>query len=220
MPSTSGIFAAGSLIARRRRRGRADRADGAGAVPGAAAVVVGIGAAQPRADLEADDEGRERLRRRRAGALGERQERGDDRREQLALGVGEVEVERVRGDPVRQRRELRRGAQRLPDDRGRGRGALRAHELEHDRGGLAAASRQHHPDGVDEGQARALDRERGHGFEVEARDEFGDDVAQPLRLAGRTAWAPARRRRVLASAGPAAASRVAAPAPRNSRRST
>jgi hypothetical protein len=58
---------------------------------------LGIGAAQPRGDLEADDERRQRLGRRRAGAFGERQQRRNDRRDQLALHVGEVEVERVRG---------------------------------------------------------------------------------------------------------------------------
>ena len=95
-------------------RRRADRADGAGGVPGAAAVVVGVGAAQPRSDLEADHERRQRLGRRRAGAFGERQQRRNDRRDQLALHIGEVEVERVRRNPVRQRRQLRRGAQDWP----------------------------------------------------------------------------------------------------------
>jgi hypothetical protein len=174
MPSTSGIFAGRQFEQPGARRGRTDRADGAGGVPGAATIVVGIGAAQPRGDLEADDERRQRLGRRRAGALGERQQRRNDRRHQLALHVGEVEVECVRGDAVRQRRQLRRGTQRLAHDRDRGLGVFRAHQFEHDRRGLAAASRQHHADGVGERGAGALDRKRGSVLEFEPGDEGGD----------------------------------------------
>ena len=103
------MSAAGSFSSRGAGRRRADRADGAGGVPGAAALCR-VGAAQPRSDLEADDERRQRLGRRRPGAFGERQQRRNDRRDQLALHVGEVEVERMRRNPVRQRRQLRRQA--------------------------------------------------------------------------------------------------------------
>jgi hypothetical protein len=177
MPSTSGIAAA--LTLSRRAQAAAAAIVPMVPVPEAAAVVVRVGAAEPRADLEPDDEGRERLGRRCAAALGERQQRRDDRRHQLALHIGEVEVERVRSDTVGQRSELRRGAQRMPDHRGRGLGALRLHHLAHDLGRLAAASRQHHADGIDESQTGALDRERRDLREIEAGDEIGNQRAEP-----------------------------------------
>src|SRR5712691_5625232 len=65
-----------------------------------------------------------------------RQQRRDDRRNELALRVGEVEIERVGGNAVGQCGELRRGAQRMADNRGRGLGALRLHHLAYDRGRL------------------------------------------------------------------------------------
>ncbi len=45
---------------------------------------------------------------------------------------------------------------------------------------LLAAAGKHHPHGVDEGDAGAVDHLRRHGLEVEAGDELGEQLRELL----------------------------------------
>ena len=152
---------------------------------------------------------------RRAGALGERQQRRDDRRGRLAQQRGDVVVHDVGGDAVGERRKLRRGAERLADHRHLGRRALLLHHFADDLGALLAAAGEHHRHGVDEGEARALDGERRQRLDVEADDEIGDGVAE-LSCAASAGFASG----LLSCASADVPARPSAPAaPSNSRRS-
>ena len=208
MPITSGMAAAGTFNSRAQATAALIAPMVRGAMPGARAVVRRVGAGQPRADLEADDEGRQRLRRRRAGLLGERQQRRDHRRHELALRVGEIEIERVRGDAIGQRRKLRRGLQRRADHRHRGRRALRPHHVAHDLRDLFGRARERHADAYRRRpSARARWRAAAPGFRSKPAtnsairaDSFGNSSAPGLRLcrAGKpanTAAEPARNSR-------------------------
>jgi hypothetical protein len=96
--------------------------------------MVRIGAADPRADFESDDERRQQFGWRCVQGFRERQQAGDHRRRQLAHEIGQIVIERVGRDAVGERGELRRRAQGLPDHRNRGRRAFRPHHVDDDGG--------------------------------------------------------------------------------------
>ena len=82
----------------------------------------------------------------------------------------------MRRDAVGERRQLWRGALRLADDAGRRRRAFGFHHVDGEMGDLLATACQHHPHGVDEGDARAPD-DLGRGIlEVEACHILGDEL--------------------------------------------
>ena len=97
-------------------------------------------------------------------------------------------------DAVGERRQLRRGALRLADDAGRRGRAFGLHHIEGEVGDLLAAARQHHPHGVDEGDARAPDDLGRDIFEVEAGDVFGDELRELFAAGQRLGRSCCRRR--------------------------
>ena len=82
------------------------------------------------------------------------------------------------GNTVRERRELRGGAQRPADDRNhRSRALLSDHGTDNFAAVLAAAG-EHHGERVDESKPRPFNRKRRQRTQIEADDEVRDGVAE------------------------------------------
>src|SRR5262245_6682812 len=89
------------------------------------------------------------------------------------------------GNTVGERRKLRRGAQRLANDRGRRRGALELHHVADKVRDFLSAAGEHDANRVDESNTGAVDRLGWSGFEIEAGDELSEKCGDPFCVSSR-----------------------------------
>ena len=161
-----------------RRRGRAEMAEHAGDVPAAIGELSPEDAAEARLDLEAGDEGRQRLGAGQVPPLAERQHHGRDGRRAVDDGrqVRVVEIERVRLGAVGERGVERARAQAAPDHRG-----LREPAAGADHGGQRAGERlgrapDRRAEPVGDRAARGLDHRRRQRRRLEPEREVHQRV--------------------------------------------
>ena len=140
------------------------------------------GAGKPHADLEANDKCCHGFGRRGADAFGERQQRRNDWRCRLTEQRGEIVVHDVGGDTIRERGKLRRGTQRLADDRDLRACALGANHVADEGRAMLAAAREHHGERIDEGKPGPCEAERRHCRRIKPDHEVCNDVAELARV--------------------------------------
>ena len=155
-----------------------ERPDGTRGMPAAESRDRGRRAGHPPANLGADDEGRQDFGRRRFLRFGNRQDGRDQPGNRLPDEIRQIVIHGVGGDAVGKRRELRRSAQRPPDDGRNRRATFELDQVADDVGGRVMAAGEHDTNGVDPRDARPFDDDRRNVLEIEIDNVIGDGLCR------------------------------------------